>query len=193
MSSRLLLPAAVLLIITCAGCAQRRHNAVTATPMPEELAPLPQVERITPATVGVIGRHETPTAPLLPPFPEPGPTPAERKILGPEGSAFRFLEYPNAVPPPSSRPVGSFVGGPAVAVSGFGRVSGVGGLRPKSAGVFRPFGGAATAIDNFRPRMAGGNLRPGGPTGQVGPSAATRVETDPRPKQTAGHNPHNDN
>ena len=118
--------AGLLLIaaLVCAGCTQRRETAVTATPMPEELAPLPQLERIISATVAVEGRHEAPVAPLLPPFPEPGPTPAERKVLGTDLPGFSFLKYPNAVPPPLSRRIGSFVAGPTVGIWDFGGISG---------------------------------------------------------------------
>ncbi|MEW6253678.1 MAG: hypothetical protein AB1716_23780 [Planctomycetota bacterium] len=165
------------------GCAQR-HTAVTMPPGPEETPVLTYLEPVAPVSVAVEGRYDVPAAPLTVPFPDPGPTAEERKILGTDAPTFEFLEYPNAVPPPPSRPVGSSTGGTRADATAATGVAAPGTDRPHTGGTSIDFGGARTDVQRSRHPTGAVQARPK-PTVAAGTGSGIRVQTEERDRRVA--------
>jgi hypothetical protein len=163
-----------VLALAC-GCAQT-NAAIAAKPTTDELFQLKEKETPVQATVAVEDRNRQSTVRLVPDFKPPKLTAEEQAALGEPPLTFKFMPYPNRVPPTGSH-VGPWFGGVVTSSEGRGGPS-THVDAPVSVSGAVGWGGVATWIDAFTSGVASpGSSRT--PVGVAGPAAAITVEADP--------------
>lgn len=180
-------PALLCCVLALAGGCARKNAAIAAKPTTDELIQLKERETPIQAIVGVEDRNRQAMVQLVPDFKPPKLTAEEQAALGEPPLTFKFLPYPDRVPPTGSR-VGSWYGGVVTASSGYGGVSTYVGSRTSVTGV-AGWGGVATDVDTAQTGVTGvyGARIPAATTG---PPSSITVETDPTASTIAQRKPH---
>jgi hypothetical protein len=174
-----------VLALAC-GCAQS-NAAISAKPTTDELFRLKEKETPVQATVAVEDRNRQSTVRLVPDFKPPKLTAEEQAALGEPPLTFKFMPYPDRVPPTGSR-VGPWWGGVVTDAGGRGGPSTYIDA-PVSVSGAAGWGGVATEVDTFISGVTGlGYSRM--PAGVAGPAGAIRVEADPTAATVARAKPH---